>query len=182
MFDIGWTEMAVVAVILVLVIGPKEIPEVLRSMGRFARKARSFAREFRSSIDDIVREVDLKDELPSLEDFKIQQDENDGGAVTGRKLLQEADSGGAAMGKPRQEAERGAKDVNDDFRSFEDIRKHLEAGEQAPQRAEARHRKSGAAARGKQSQKAAGGATGGGRDDKPGKKRRSSTRKSKTDG
>ncbi len=59
MLDIGWTEMAVVAVIAVIVIGPKDLPRIMRAAGRWARKARSMAREFQSGIDDMVRESEV---------------------------------------------------------------------------------------------------------------------------
>lgn len=64
MFDIGWDEMAVVAVVALVVIGPKDLPVVLRQIGRWTRKARLMAGEFQRSIDDMVRENDL-DQLKS---------------------------------------------------------------------------------------------------------------------
>ena len=45
MFDIGWSEMAVVALIALIVIGPKELPKAMRSLAKWTRKARSMARE-----------------------------------------------------------------------------------------------------------------------------------------
>lgn len=62
MLDIGWTEMFVVAVVAVVVIGPKDLPAALRTAGRWARKVRGAAREFQSSIDDMVNQSEL-DEL-----------------------------------------------------------------------------------------------------------------------
>ncbi len=59
MFDIGWSEMAVIALIALIVIGPKELPNAMRAMAKWTRKARSLAREFQSGIDDLVREADL---------------------------------------------------------------------------------------------------------------------------
>ncbi|WP_043744457.1 Sec-independent protein translocase protein TatB [Paramagnetospirillum magneticum] len=62
MFDIGWDEMALIAVVSLIVIGPKDLPVVLRQMGRWTRKAREMASEFHRGIDDMVRESEL-DEL-----------------------------------------------------------------------------------------------------------------------
>ena len=62
MLDIGWTEMFVVAVVAILVIGPKESPRALRTAGQWARKARNAAREFQNSIDEMVNQAEL-DEL-----------------------------------------------------------------------------------------------------------------------
>ncbi len=61
MFDIGWSEMAVIALIALIVIGPKELPNAMRTVAKWARKARSLAREFQSGIDDMIREADLDD-------------------------------------------------------------------------------------------------------------------------
>ncbi|MBT4768932.1 MAG: twin-arginine translocase subunit TatB [Rhodospirillaceae bacterium] len=69
MFDIGWTEMALVAMVAILVIGPKELPRVLRNMGRAMGKARSLAREFRKNIDEMAEEVDVNELLPKASDY-----------------------------------------------------------------------------------------------------------------
>ena len=61
MFDIGWSEMAVIALIALVVIGPKELPNAMRIVAKWARKARSLAREFQSGVDDMLREADLDD-------------------------------------------------------------------------------------------------------------------------
>ncbi len=61
MFDIGWSEMAVIALIALIVIGPKELPNAMRTVAKWARKARSLAREFQSGVDDMIREADLDD-------------------------------------------------------------------------------------------------------------------------
>ena len=70
MFDIGWSEMAVVALIALLVIGPKELPNTLRMVGRWTRKARSLTREFRSGFDEMIREAELEDVRKTVESAK----------------------------------------------------------------------------------------------------------------
>jgi sec-independent protein translocase protein TatB len=62
MFDIGWPELVVIAVVALVVIGPKDLPYALRTVGRFVAKARTMAREFQTHVDDMVREAEL-DEL-----------------------------------------------------------------------------------------------------------------------
>lgn len=62
MFDIAWSELGIIAVVALVVIGPKDLPKVLRTVGQWTSKARSMAREFQSGIDDMVRESEL-DEL-----------------------------------------------------------------------------------------------------------------------
>lgn len=66
MLDIGWAEMGVVAVIALLVIGPKELPRTMRTIAHWFGKARGLAREFQSGLDDIVREADLDDARKAL--------------------------------------------------------------------------------------------------------------------
>ncbi len=61
MFDIGWSEMMVIATLALIVIGPKDLPRVLKSVSYWVRKARSLAREFQSGVDEMIREADLDD-------------------------------------------------------------------------------------------------------------------------
>jgi len=61
MFDIGWSEMAVIALLTLIVIGPRELPRVMRSVGQWVRKAQSLAREFQRGLDDMAREAELED-------------------------------------------------------------------------------------------------------------------------
>ncbi len=61
MFDIGWSEMMVVAMLALIIIGPKDLPRLMRSVAHWVRKAQSLAREFQSGLDDMVREADLED-------------------------------------------------------------------------------------------------------------------------
>jgi sec-independent protein translocase protein TatB len=58
-FDIGWPEFMVIGVVALLVIGPKDLPAALRVAGYWVRKARSLSREFHSSVEQMMREVEL---------------------------------------------------------------------------------------------------------------------------
>jgi sec-independent protein translocase protein TatB len=62
MLDIGWSEMLVIAVVAIVVIGPKDLPKALRTVGQWVGRARRVAREFKDSVDDMVRDSEL-DEL-----------------------------------------------------------------------------------------------------------------------
>lgn len=70
MFDIGWTEMMVIALIALVVIGPKDLPGTLKTVSQWVRKARSLTREFQSGIDDMVREAELDDARKMLEETR----------------------------------------------------------------------------------------------------------------
>jgi sec-independent protein translocase protein TatB len=59
MFDIGWSEMAVIAIVALVVLGPKELPNALKTAAQWMRTARKLAREFQSGVDQIVREAEL---------------------------------------------------------------------------------------------------------------------------
>jgi sec-independent protein translocase protein TatB len=59
MFDLGWTEILIVAVIALIVIGPKDLPSALKNVAYWVRKARGLAREFQKGVDDFVREAEL---------------------------------------------------------------------------------------------------------------------------
>lgn len=66
MFDIGGWEFMLIAVLGIIIIGPKELPGAIRNVTQWIRKARGLAREFQSGLDDIVRETELdkiKDEV-----------------------------------------------------------------------------------------------------------------------
>ena len=68
MFDIGGLEMAVILLIALIVVGPKELPRLLKTVGHWVRKARGLAREFQSGLDDIVREAELDEAKKMIED------------------------------------------------------------------------------------------------------------------
>lgn len=61
MFDIGWQEFLLITVIAVVVVGPKDLPRVVRSGMEYVRKARAMAYEFRSGLEDVAREAELDD-------------------------------------------------------------------------------------------------------------------------
>ena len=59
MFDIGWTEMLVVAVVAILFVGPKELPGMLRTFGRAVKKIRMLAGDFQRQFDDALKDAEL---------------------------------------------------------------------------------------------------------------------------
>ena len=59
MFDIGWSEMAVILLVALIVIGPKDLPRVARTMGQWVGKGRAMAREFQRALEDMAREAEL---------------------------------------------------------------------------------------------------------------------------
>lgn len=68
MFDIGWPELMIIAVITILVVGPKELPKVLRTLTMWVRRVREMAMEFQSGLDDLAREAELEEMQKELAD------------------------------------------------------------------------------------------------------------------
>jgi sec-independent protein translocase protein TatB len=71
MFDVGWSEMLVIAVVAIVVVGPKELPRMLRtfgkSMGYVRRTANDFKRQFDEAIREAEREADLADAKKTIQ-------------------------------------------------------------------------------------------------------------------
>lgn len=61
MFDIGAPELLLVAIVALLVVGPKDLPRLLRTIGQWVARARGAARHFRSGIDAMIREAELEE-------------------------------------------------------------------------------------------------------------------------
>ncbi|TMJ16339.1 MAG: twin-arginine translocase subunit TatB [Alphaproteobacteria bacterium] len=61
MFDIGYSELLLIAIVALVVIGPKDLPRVMRTVGQWVGRARGMARHFRSGIDTMMREAELEE-------------------------------------------------------------------------------------------------------------------------
>ena len=61
MFDIGWTEILILATISLFVIGPKEIPKFLGYIGKMIAKVRGISKELQDSVDDAIKNSELED-------------------------------------------------------------------------------------------------------------------------
>jgi len=83
MFDIGWPELFLIAAVTLVVVGPKEIPHVLRNVMGWIKKARGLASEFQSGVDEMVREAEL-------DKLKEEITESAGGDMDLAKEMQEA--------------------------------------------------------------------------------------------
>ena len=70
MFDIGWPELLVIATVLIVVVGPKDLPHMLRAFGRTMAKVRGMAAEFRTQFDDALREAELDEVRKTVADVK----------------------------------------------------------------------------------------------------------------
>jgi sec-independent protein translocase protein TatB len=70
MFDFAWSEIAIIAAVALVVIGPKDLPVALRAISGFVKKARRMAGEFQTHVDEMMRDADLKDVKDSLNEIR----------------------------------------------------------------------------------------------------------------
>ncbi|WP_316862520.1 Sec-independent protein translocase protein TatB [uncultured Cohaesibacter sp.] len=70
MFDIGWSEILIVAVVAILVVGPKELPGLLRTVGKTVGNLRRLAGDFQNQFNEALREAELEDVKTTIGDIK----------------------------------------------------------------------------------------------------------------
>jgi sec-independent protein translocase protein TatB len=70
MFDMAWSEMAVIAVVALLVLGPKELPKAMRAVAKVMRQGRKLAGEFQVHVNDLIREADLQDVRKTIDSVR----------------------------------------------------------------------------------------------------------------
>ena len=61
MLDLGWSEILIIGVVALIVVGPKDLPKMLRTLGQYAGRAKGIAREFQRSMDDAARQADIEE-------------------------------------------------------------------------------------------------------------------------
>jgi sec-independent protein translocase protein TatB len=69
MFDISWTEFLLIGVVALIVIGPKELPAVLRTLGQWTRKVRGMAADFQNQFQEAMREAEMADLKKQVDDM-----------------------------------------------------------------------------------------------------------------
>lgn len=77
MFDIGWAELLVIAMVAIVVVGPRELPRLMHKAGQWMTKARKMASHFQAGIEEMARQADLEDlrkEAKSIERDLTQLD------------------------------------------------------------------------------------------------------------
>ena len=68
MFDISWSEFLLIGVVALIVIGPKELPAVMRTLGQWTRKVRSMAADFQNQFQEALREAEMADLKKQVDD------------------------------------------------------------------------------------------------------------------
>ena len=75
MFDFAWTEIALIAVVALIAIGPKDMPKAIKGIADFIKKARRMAGEFQSHVDELVKDTELADvrqQISQLRNFDLR--------------------------------------------------------------------------------------------------------------
>jgi len=75
MFDFAWSELAVIGVVALLVIGPKDLPGAIKAVGEMVKKARRMAGEFQTHVDDMVKDANLnevRNQINEIRNFDIK--------------------------------------------------------------------------------------------------------------
>ncbi|MBN2740573.1 MAG: twin-arginine translocase subunit TatB [Rhodobacteraceae bacterium] len=70
MLDIGWSELLLIGVVALIVVGPKDLPKMFHQLGRFTAKAKSMAREFSRAMEDAAQDSGLDEAAGSVRDLK----------------------------------------------------------------------------------------------------------------
>jgi sec-independent protein translocase protein TatB len=72
MFDIGWSEILVIIVVAIVVVGPKELPRLMGTFGRYAGKLRRAAAEFQRQFDDAMRDTEMAEVKKAMETVRAE--------------------------------------------------------------------------------------------------------------
>ena len=76
-FDLGMSELLVIGIVALIVIGPKDLPKALRVAGFWVKKARTLSREFQSSVEQMIREAELdemRQELKKATEINVEKE------------------------------------------------------------------------------------------------------------
>jgi sec-independent protein translocase protein TatB len=106
-FDLGWSEMAVIMLVALVVIGPKDLPRLARSVGQWVAKGRAMARDFQRSLEEMAREAELDDVKREIEKVgrtnigKSIEKAIDPGGELSKAFNPDSSSKSAAAGSPK---------------------------------------------------------------------------------
>jgi len=89
-FDIAWSELALIAAVALIVIGPKDLPRVMRNLGQWTRRARSMAAEFQRNLDEMMREAELDEIRREVEKVSPAEFKNNLEKLVDAKGIEEA--------------------------------------------------------------------------------------------
>ena len=77
MFDIGWQEIFIIGILALIVVGPKDLPQAVRTVSQWIRKARVMASELQGGVNEMIREAeldDIKKQITDVKSFDLQSE------------------------------------------------------------------------------------------------------------
>jgi sec-independent protein translocase protein TatB len=81
MFDIGWSELLVIGVVAIIVVGPKELPRLMRTFGHYIGKVRHMAADFQRQFEEAVRDSEIDEVRKAMQDFHAEVSDPPRGTV-----------------------------------------------------------------------------------------------------
>lgn len=72
MFDIGWSELLLIGVVAIVVVGPKELPRLMRTFGHYTGKLRAMANDFQRQFEEAVRDSEIDEVRKAMQDLKAE--------------------------------------------------------------------------------------------------------------
>lgn len=141
MFDIGWSELVVIAVVALIAIGPKELPGVLRTVGQWMSKVRRMAAEFQGQFNEAMREAEMADIKKQFDDVSAAaKDLNPTNLLTSitkdaedmLKMDEPAGSGAATSAEPASAAAAPTSETSSTFTEGEAHALMVEKPAEAP--------------------------------------------------
>lgn len=76
MLEVGWSELLVIAIVMIVVVGPKDLPKMLRTFATFAKKARGMASDFQAQFTDAMQDAELDEVRKTLADVRSLNPKN----------------------------------------------------------------------------------------------------------
>ena len=116
MFDVGWQELLIIGLVAIVVIGPKDLPRVLRTVTLGIRKVRGMARDFQDGLEELARDADLQELRKEIEDG------------VGGDLQDELES----IGDPARDIEESVREIGDTLNEPETPKVSSAPAETAP--------------------------------------------------
>lgn len=135
MFDLGWTELLVIGVVALIVVGPKDLPVLFRNAGRFMGKARGMAREFSKAMNDAADESGVRDVAKTFKSATNPVGSAMDGVKDAAKSMTNLDPD-SETGKLSKEREEARKKIEANAARMAAERKAREASEAAEKAAE----------------------------------------------
>ena len=91
MFDLGWIELLIIGVVALIVVGPKDLPMMFKTIGRFVGKAKKMARDFQATMDAAASETGLQETTDMLKNIDRSRDPKEFLKATAGDVLTERD-------------------------------------------------------------------------------------------